>query len=503
LGLYLIDNIAFDMQSSLKQTICLLLVLLLCQLPQQLHSFCGFFVAQAGAKLFNKTSQVIIARDGNNTVLTMANDFQGQVKDFAMVIPVPVVLRRQDVRIIDYKLFERFDAYSAPRLAEYYDSNPCENWEDMAYAADDWGGAEAAGMDDAGDMERNRQPKVKIEAQFDVEEYKIIILSATESKALEVWLKQNGYAIPDNAREVLEPYIKSNLKFFVVKVDAAKYAGQGFTQLRPLQIRYVSERFMLPIRLGMANAKDYQDLVVYALTRDGRAETVNYPIAKLPTDVEIPVAYRAPELFFDLYKKVYEYRWEKEGRNKVMLEYAWDVSMPQTMKCDPCASPPLELADLLMGGADWLLADANQPVFFTRLHARYTRALYPEDFFFQTTDNREHYQVRWVIHNAATGDLTCSEGKDYLKERRQREKQWAVNLAALQGKMDALPEDLRNLRPSEESLGKGAIPAFFPGGKDNNPNGGPQMPAGIWLPIGLLVLLLGVFFIQRRLGSAA
>ena len=41
-------------------------------------AFCGFYVAKADAKLFNKASQVVLVRDGDRTVLTMANDFQGR-----------------------------------------------------------------------------------------------------------------------------------------------------------------------------------------------------------------------------------------------------------------------------------------------------------------------------------------------------------------------------------------------------------------------------------------
>lgn len=39
--------------------------------------FCGFYVARADTKLFNKASQVVLVRDGDRTVLTMANDFEG------------------------------------------------------------------------------------------------------------------------------------------------------------------------------------------------------------------------------------------------------------------------------------------------------------------------------------------------------------------------------------------------------------------------------------------
>src|ERR1041385_3821239 len=88
-------------------------------------AFCGFFVAKADAKLFNKSSQVVIVRDEDKTVLTMANDYEGKVKDFAMVVPVPTAITREQIHIGDMALVDHIDAYTAPRLAEYNDPDPC------------------------------------------------------------------------------------------------------------------------------------------------------------------------------------------------------------------------------------------------------------------------------------------------------------------------------------------------------------------------------------------
>ena len=88
-------------------------------------AFCGFYVAKADADLYNRASQVVIARDGNRTVLTMANDYQGEPKDFALVVPVPVILTEEQVNIGDPKIIQRLDSFSAPRLVEYFDPDPC------------------------------------------------------------------------------------------------------------------------------------------------------------------------------------------------------------------------------------------------------------------------------------------------------------------------------------------------------------------------------------------
>src|SRR6476469_10529201 len=89
-------------------------------------AFCGFYVAKADTKLFNKASQVVLVRDGDRTVMTMANDFKGELKEFAVVIPVPTFLTREQIHVGDKALVDHLDAYSAPRLVEYFDANPCE-----------------------------------------------------------------------------------------------------------------------------------------------------------------------------------------------------------------------------------------------------------------------------------------------------------------------------------------------------------------------------------------
>jgi len=92
-------------------------------------AFCGFYVAKADTELYNSASQVVMVRDKDRTVITMANDFQGDVEDFAMVVPVPTFIEREQINVASQGLVDHLDAYTAPRLVEYYDENPCmRNW---------------------------------------------------------------------------------------------------------------------------------------------------------------------------------------------------------------------------------------------------------------------------------------------------------------------------------------------------------------------------------------
>src|SRR5262249_40037643 len=65
------------------------------------------------------------ARDGNTTAITMASDYAGEPKEFAVVIPVPTFIERKQIGVVEGKTIDHLDSYTAPRLVEYHDSDPC------------------------------------------------------------------------------------------------------------------------------------------------------------------------------------------------------------------------------------------------------------------------------------------------------------------------------------------------------------------------------------------
>ncbi len=423
-----------------KKTIAAFLLLVF--ISSDVWAFCGFYVSKADGTLTNKTSQVILVRDGDRTVITMSNDFKGNVTDFAMVVPVPTVLKKSDIKVVEAGLFQRLNDYSKPRLVEYYDQNPCHQFYAMEQSAP-LSEVVVSGMATRKKAVKEKEDyKVTVEATYTVGEYDIVILSAEESSGLYKWLTANKYKIPKGASEVLEPYIKSNMKFFVVKVNVEEQENLGFEQLRPIQIKFNSPKFMLPIRLGMANADGDQDMIVFAFTRNGRIESTNYRTLQMPTAKNIPLFVNTN--FGSFYANTFQHQWAQQ-QNSLFLEYAWDVSPANFMKCDPCVSEPPNFEDLKKAGVWWLGKDAyndyvnqyetqKRHVFFTRLHVRYNRKHYAQDLIFQETPNKENYQTRYIITHPATGDLNCEAGKAYLKSLKERRKKEMEMLVQLTGK---------------------------------------------------------------------
>ncbi|MEL7154918.1 MAG: DUF2330 domain-containing protein [Pseudomonadota bacterium] len=408
-------------------------------LAGQAHAFCGFYVARGDAKLFNEASKVVMMRDANRTVITMVNDFQGEAKDFAMVIPTPQVLKRSQINVTDNELVEHLDAYTAPRLVEYFDEDPCRPRLEMMMRST---AAAPMALADGG-PQRAKALGVTIEAEYQVGEYDILILSAEQSDGLTIWLDENGYALPNRAAPVLKSYIDGGMKFFVAKVNLERHSKSGATFLRPIQIAFESDHFMLPIRLGMLNAKGKQDLLLWTLTRKGRVETVNYRTVKMPTGSEIPTYIKSN--FGEAYKAMFGEAVKREGGSAVMLEYAWDMAW-----CDPCAADPLTPAQLRELGVYWVpkRPAGQQPrplpnqriapvqavdVYVTRLHARYDATTHPDDLMLRVTDNRENFQGRYVLRHAWTGEAKCQAGEQYLASLPERFETEAQTLANLTG----------------------------------------------------------------------
>lgn len=379
-------------------------------------SFCGFYAAKADISLLNKSSQVILVRDGDRTHITMLNDFKGDAKDFALIVPVPEVMKRENITTVDRTLFDKIEMYSSPRLAEYYDIHPCYPYSDEDELSDP---LNPARNEDYEPPEPTERPGValgvKVEAQYTVGEYDIVILSAEQSGGLAEWLVQNGYKIPSKAAAVLEPYVKSGLKFFVAKVNLAELPKTGYAYLSPLRITFDSPRFMLPIRLGMANAGGDQDLLLYCFSKRGRVVSRNYRTVTLPTDEDVPLFVK-PD-FGAFYNRVFDREYDKRGKSVVFVEYAWDVSATKGVKCDPCPSPPVGPGEMALAGVDWY---GNDRVFFTRLHVRYNRETFPEDLMLQETPNTSKYQVLFAVHNPASPNFDCEEANDYLEKLHDR-----------------------------------------------------------------------------------
>jgi hypothetical protein len=387
------------------------------------RAFCGFYVARADGELFNRASTVVYTRVNETSVITMSSDYRGSPAEFAMIVPTPKVLDRNQVTTVPAKTVAHLDRYTAPRLVEYFDEDPCNP---VLYEME----VEPVTVEGSAGASRERRQGAKalgvtIEREFAVGSYDIQMLSARQSDGLAEFLRGEGYKLPDGAEAALQGYIRGGMKFFVAKVNLARHSATAEQELEPLQLTFRSPDFMLPIQLGKLNGEGPQDLIVLALTRKGRVALTNYTTTEIPSDVNVPVfvAQAFPQFYRAMFAKA-------AGKNGAFLEYAWDMSW-----CDPCADDPLSHSEFQQLGVSWVRkSEAATPnVFVTRLHIRYSQNSFFEDLKFAVTDDRENFQGRYILTHPFKGEITCKEGQAYVAETRKRIQDEAAALRALTG----------------------------------------------------------------------
>ena len=239
------------------------------------------------------------------------------------------------------------------------------------------------------------------------------------------------------------------------KVNAKKVSFEkGMAALSPLRFHYDSEKFELPVRLGLINAKDKQDLIVHILARNQRFEVANYPNVTIPTNIDLVPSAKSEFPFF--YVSLFD-RTLKANPNSVITEYAWQAS-----SCDPCPTSPLTEEDFQTLGADVVASkgkitdgyDARQGYVLTRLHARYDKTSLGEDLVFRAAkpivggreflsngtsleqgsrpDSLNNFQARYAIRYPWTGAITCKD-PNYGRWGGPPEKQAGSKPAAAQG----------------------------------------------------------------------
>ena len=415
--------------------------------PSAADAFCGFYVSGADTKLYNNATQVVLMRDGTRTVLSMQNNYQGPPEAFAMVVPVPVVLQKENVKTLPREVFDRVDNLAAPRLVEYWEQDPCAPVYPESKMAP---GGPLRMASRGGGGRSDEDLGVKVEAQFSVGEYEVVVLSAKDAGGLDAWLKQNKYKIPDGAEPLFKPYIQQGSKFFVAKVDVTKVKFEnGMATLSPLRFHYDSDRFNLPVRLGLVNAQGAQDLIVHIFANNQRYEVANYPNVTIPTNIDL--SEKALDEFGPFYVALFDETVAKNPK-AVVTEYAWQAST-----CDPCPGPAMAPSELQLLGGDvigeprdckepmelmpngvrqykkgcepWASPTAKMVV--TRLHARYTKDSLGEDLVFRAaepiTGGREvrpqghegkleegatrasinNFQARYAVRHPWTGPISC------------------------------------------------------------------------------------------------
>jgi len=333
--------------SSLSALLGLLLAL---PLARPAQAFPGFLASKKSTDVKVHSTQMVVMKKGNSTAVSVMPDYEGPLEPFAMVLVVPGDVTAERVTTLKREYVDRVDALSAPRFHEYWEQDPCDpgpveqEWQRNMKA--DSAGAFLGG----GDMPQGTQ-KVAKELSLDVQakkkegEYSFSLLGKDEQ--VSAWLKSKGYTPPPGADQAVLPYVQAGMRVVVAQVDPnrVELVGGDRAQLSPIRFWTEQPYDTIPNRVGLLNAPDKQELIVYVLDPEQRYETKNYKNLFPPTNVEVDFSVK--ERIGEFYAALQDIIAQKSP-NSFLLEYAWP-----TEGCgEPCATEPLQIAELLSLGGD-------------------------------------------------------------------------------------------------------------------------------------------------------
>ncbi|MEY3212203.1 MAG: hypothetical protein RIT28_2684 [Pseudomonadota bacterium] len=421
------------LQESIVKAFSAVVPLSLALCPTAAFGFCGTYVGDGASTLQNRTSQIVLVRQYDQTTLTLSSDYSGDAESFGLLIPVPPALVAEDISLVDPQWIQDIETYTNPRLVSY----TCEDfggWEppdhraalgvsmpgavmlsamacsdNSLYMGDNWADPMAS------------ESTVEVEAEIAVGEYDVVLLTAEESADLLRWLNLNGYVIDQVAEQMLQEYIDAGSAFLAAKINLERVSLEEELRLSPLRLRYTSEAVSLPLRLGTLNSTGVQDLVLHVISdlEESAYGISNYN--RVYIDDECMSRELADGSFSPFYDDVLNTTLTPEGPGEAtwLLEYAWNVS-PWGPHCDPCPPESLEIPvpeTTLAGlGFEWDEVDSwsgGLPSFaISRIRMRYAPEQINEDLMLYSMGYVENTQVRYIRHDSVLEGVlpVCGEG---------------------------------------------------------------------------------------------
>jgi len=107
--------------------------------------------------------------------------------------------------------------------------------------------------------------------------FEITTIASHDAKALQIWLSQNGFAVPTNAEPVIASYVKDGWVFMATKVRRDKPDNETSTP-HPLSFTFKTDKPVYPMRLtGVDNGSLSVELYVFGLSR---AEALHFKVER-------------------------------------------------------------------------------------------------------------------------------------------------------------------------------------------------------------------------------
>jgi hypothetical protein len=229
--------------------------------PRQAHACGGCFVA-AETNTVVTDHRMIFSVSRDKTTLHDQIRYEGSPESFAWVLPIAGDV---EVGISSDAVFAALDANTTNRVITPPTQCPpppnCRGRGGGSFAA-----AEAPRAD------AGASSNVTVHKQETVGPYETVQLSADDPRALDLWLSNNRYVVPDVVKPVIAAYVAERSRFLAMKL----VPGAAVSAMRPVRITTQGAGTTLPLRMIAAGTGPNVGITMWILG-EGRYEPSNFP----------------------------------------------------------------------------------------------------------------------------------------------------------------------------------------------------------------------------------
>ncbi len=202
--------------------------------------------------------KAIVIDGGDGTeLLILQTTYRGPAEDFAWIVPVPGLPTTDGVFAPDPYFIEM--AFALTQVRTWTDVRVQTQQSGLVFAgrlaSEKGGGADAGG--------------VTVHRRMAAGDYDAAVISTGSEWALLDWLRAEGYAADDRAREAFAHYIGRGWHFVALKVRPEVARERPvLADVQPIAIRFPTDRLVFPLFISRASAPERTTLALIVLAGD-------------------------------------------------------------------------------------------------------------------------------------------------------------------------------------------------------------------------------------------
>ena len=193
--------------------------------------------------------------------------YTGNPREFAWVLPITGEVEvgvSSDALFAGLDAFTQTEIFGPPRNCPARPADCNGSGFGCGSASDSLSGAA---------FENGADPNsVTVTRQEVVGPYATVQIQSTDPNALVKWLGDNGYAIGDDIKPVVQQYVKENFNFLALKLRP----GASVQSMRPIRVTTTGPAVVLPLRMVAAGAGAVVGITLWTVA-EGRYEPQNFP----------------------------------------------------------------------------------------------------------------------------------------------------------------------------------------------------------------------------------